>query len=81
MYLSEYNEDWHDLDEDTKILDDWLILACENGTLVDEDVDMAISMDGAEVLDEVTIEDDSMMVIVEEEWMNNEDMDISDYGL
>jgi hypothetical protein len=44
--LSEYKEDWHDLDEETKILEDWLILACENGTLVDEDVDMANSIDG-----------------------------------
>ena len=66
MDLSEYKEDWHDLDEETKILDDWLILACENGTLVDEDVDMANSMDGAEALDEVTIEDASMMEIGED---------------
>ena len=77
--LSEYKEDCHDLDKDTKILDDWLILACENGTLVDEDVDMANSIDGAEVLDEVTIEDASMMEIVEDEWMNSEDMDISEH--
>ena len=77
--LSENKDDWNDLDEDTKLLDDWLILACENGTLVDEDVDMAISMDGAEVLDEVTIEDASMMEIVEEEWMNSEDMDVSEH--
>jgi hypothetical protein len=32
---------------------------------VDEDVDMANSRDGAEVLNEVTIEDASMMEIVE----------------
>ena len=77
--LSEYKDDWNDLDEDTKLLDDWLILACENGTLVDEDEDMANSSDGAEAGDEVTIEDASMMEIVEEEWMNSEDMDVSEH--
>ena len=43
---------------------------------LDEDVDMAFSMDGAEVLDEVTIEDGIMMEIVEDEWMKS---DISEH--
>ena len=56
-------------------------MACETGTLLDEDVDMANNRDEAEVLvlDEVTVEDTSMMEVVEEEWMNSEDMDISEH--
>ena len=34
-------DNWNDLDEETKILNDGLILACETGTLVDDDGDMA----------------------------------------
>ena len=81
LVVSESKDDWNDLDEETRILDDWLILACVTGTLVDDDIDMANGMDGAEVLDEITttIRDTSSMDIDEYEWMNSEDMDISEH--
>ena len=46
---------------------------------LDEDVDMAFSMDGAEVLDEVTIEDGIMMEIVEDEWMKSDISEKKEY--
>ena len=79
LIVSESKDDWNDLDEETRILDDWLILACETGTLVDDDVDMVNGVDGAEVLNEITMRDTSNMDIDEYAEINSEDMDISEH--
>ena len=86
LELSENKEEWQELDEETELLEEWLIMACDTGTLVDEDIDMTNSIYEAEIVvsdesmevAEITEEEASMMEIIEDDWLKEMDVDVSE---
>ena len=78
--VGEPKDDWGDDDDDveeaTRELEEWMIMAWETGTLVDDDVDMSKNENKAEAETEETSRG---MEIDEDDFNDRDDMDITEY--
>ena len=80
LMVGEPKDDWGDDDDDveeaTRVLEEWMIMASESGTLVDDDVDMSNNENEAEAEAEEAARG---MEVDEDDLKDIEEMDITEY--